>query len=50
MQTTTNSEAARVEPCRLSTNKGRKIGPDFKPERPGLSCEDLRKLVTEMIG
>ena len=50
MQTTTNSKATRVE-MRLAMNeRARRFTSPPKPSPSGLSREELRALVLEMIG
>ena len=50
MQTTSNTEAVHAEPCPVINTKVRKPVLTRKPNPSGLSREELRKLVAEMIG
>ena len=50
MQTITNSETVRVAPRSTTQDKAQDREPARKPNSSGLSREDLKKLVAEMIG
>jgi hypothetical protein len=50
MQTTSNTEAVRAEPRPTTQDRARKPAPARKPTPSGLSREELKKLVIEMIG
>jgi len=50
MQAITNSKATRVETRPARNERVRSSTPDSKPTPSGLSREELRTLVLEMIG
>jgi len=50
MQTTTNSKATRVETRLAMNERARRFTSAPKPSPSGLSREELRALVREMIG
>ena len=50
MQTITNSEAAPVQPRPTTQDRAHRPAPVRKPTPSGLSREELKKLVAEMIG
>jgi hypothetical protein len=50
MRTTSNTEAVRAEPRPTTQDRARKPAPARKPTPSGLSREELKKLVIEMIG
>jgi len=50
MQTITNAEAVRVAPRSTTQDRARRSAPAPKPNSSGLSREELKKLVAEMIG
>ena len=50
MQTTTNSKVTRVETRPATTERARRVTSAAKPSPSGLSREELRALVREMIG
>ena len=50
MQAITNSEATSVRSRPTTQDRARKPVPACKPNTSGLSREELKKLVAEMIG